>query len=517
MNNRNIAIFLTLFGISLPSCINTTKEGRPEQPNIIFIMSDDHAVQAISAYGSIINKTPHIDKLAEEGIKFENAFVTNSICAPSRAVILTGKHSHLNGVTDNSSRFDSSQMTFPKILQENGYSTAIVGKWHLKSQPTGFDHWNVLPGQGDYYNPRFIKNGNDTIYEGYVTDIITDLAIDWIEINKGEKPFMLMMHHKAPHRNWMPHTMYLDEYEDMVFPQPINFWENYTDKQHLRQQKLTIARHMDVRYDLKIPCDTCKQAKVNWWAEAAYEKALARMNEDQLAAWEKGYEEEIRSFFSRQEFSEEKFAEWKLNRYLQDYLRTIISIDESVGQILTYLEENNLKDKTVVIYTSDQGFFLGEHGLFDKRYMYEESLQTPLLIRYPGRIDPGLVSTGLVQNLDIAPTLLDMAGVEIPGSMQGRSLIPLMTEEKDTGWRDAIYYQFYETGWGVTPHYGIRTDRYKLIRFETDPVTWELYDLSQDPGEMHDLYGKEDYKEIRVELKAKLVELRKQYSIMGRE
>ena len=515
MNKKSIPIYLALFGAFLPSCSNTRDEGISERPNIIFIMSDDHAVQAISSYGSDINKTPHIDKLAGEGIKFENAFVTNSICAPSRAVILTGKHSHLNGVMDNSSRFDSSQITFPKILREKGYTTAIVGKWHLKSQPAGFDYWNVLPGQGDYYNPRFIKNGKDTVYEGYVTNVTTDLALDWIESKKREKPFMLMMHHKAPHRNWMPHTMYLDEYEDKVFPKAVNFWENYTDKQHLQQQKLTIARHMDIRYDLKIPCDTCKQVKVNWWAKAAYEEALARMNEDQLAAWEKGYEEEIRSFFSRENFSEEDFARWKLNRYIQDYLRTIISVDESVGRILTYLEENELKENTVVIYTSDQGFFLGEHGLFDKRYMYEESLQTPLLMMYPERVDPGLVSTRLVQNLDIAPTLLDMAGVEIPGSMQGRSLLPLMKENKNTEWRDAIYYQFYETGWGVTPHYGIRTDRYKLIRFETDPVSWELYDLHQDPVEMHNLYGNREYEEVQNELHIKLRDLRKKYSLTG--
>ncbi|MFW5821237.1 MAG: sulfatase [Bacteroidota bacterium] len=517
MNNKYIPIYLALFGISLPSCIDKNEEESPERPNIIFIMSDDHAVQAISAYGSSINNTAHIDKLAEEGIKFENAFVTNSICAPSRAVILTGKHSHLNGVIDNSSRFDSSQMTFPKILRENGYNTAIVGKWHLKSQPTGFDYWNVLPGQGDYYNPKFIKNGKDTIYEGYVTDITTDLAIDWMESRKGEKSFMLMMQHKAPHRNWMPHTDYLDKYEDIKFPEPANFWEDYTDKEHLQEQKLTIARHMDIRYDLKIPCDTCKQVRVNWWAEKALEDALGRMNEEQLTAWEKGYDDEIRDFFSKESFTEEELAEWKLNRYIQDYLRTIISVDESIGRILSYLEEKDLKDNTLVIYTSDQGFFLGEHGLFDKRYMYEESLQTPLLMMYPEKINSGITSSKLVQNLDIAPTLLDAAGIEIPGSMQGKSLLPLIKGEEDIEWRDAIYYQFYETGWGVSPHYGIRTDSYKLIRFEGNTVSWELYDLKQDPDEMHNVYGKAEYEHVQEELHMKLAELREKYSLTGEE
>jgi arylsulfatase A-like enzyme len=408
-------------------------------------------------------------------------------------------------------------MTFPKILRENGYNTAIIGKWHLKSQPTGFDYWNVLPGQGDYYNPRFIKNGQDTIYDGYVTDITTELAIEWIDSLERGKPFMLMMHHKAPHRNWMPHTAYLDKYEGMIFPEPVNFWEDYTKKKHLQKQKLTIARHMDIRYDLKIPCDTCRQARVNWWAKKAYENALGRMNEEQLHAWEEGYNEEIKNFFSKKSYTQEELAEWKLNRYIQDYLRTVISVDESIGRILRYLEENNLKENTLLIYTSDQGFFLGEHGLFDKRYMYEESLQTPLLMMYPEKLESGITSLKLVQNLDIAPTLLDVAGIEIPVSMQGRSLLPLIKGKEGIEWRDAIYYQFYESGWGVTPHYGIRTDRFKLIRFKTKPLTWELYDLNKDPVEMNNLYNNEDYKEIQEALQAKLAELRKQYYLTSKK
>lgn len=509
---KNNLYILSAFIFLSVSCDQKKISGIDVKPNIIFIMTDDHATKAISAYGGKLNETPHIDRMAEEGIRFEKAFVTNSICAPSRAVILTGKYSHLNGVLDNNTTFDGSQATFPKILQENGYETAIVGKWHLKSQPTGFDHWNVLPGQGNYYNPAFINNGKDTAYQGYVTDIITEKALDWLSARQDKKPFMLMVQHKAPHRNWMPALTNLDQYEHAVFPVPESFYDDYDGREHLKYQALTISEHMDIMYDLKIPCDTCSVANINQWSRNAYKHMLSRLTEEQQIAWNEGYEEEIEEFYSM-EHSGKDFIEWKLKRYLQDYLRSIISVDESIGKINRYLEENGLAENTLIIYTSDQGFFLGEHGLFDKRYMYEESFQTPLILKYPAGINKGGVRKQLVMNLDIAPTLLDVAGFEVPEYMQGRSLVPLFDAAETVDWRDAVYYHFYEEAFGVPKHYGVRTDRYKLIRFDTEPVSWEFYDLEEDPYELNNLYGNRQYKEETHQLEDKLLELREKYSV----
>jgi arylsulfatase A-like enzyme len=501
--------FILPFSLAFFSCTYSTNE---KKPNIIFIMTDDHATQAISAYEGRLNETPGMDEMAAEGIIFKNAFVTNSICAPARAVILTGKYSHLNGVKDNSTKFDSTQLTFPKIFQRNGYETAIIGKWHLKSQPTGFDYWNVLPGQGEYYNPRFINNGYDTVYEGYVTDIITENAIEWLSHRNSEKPFLLMVHHKAPHRNWMPALKYLNAYEHREFPIPGSFNDNYGGREHLKKQKLTISRHMDIMYDLKIPCDTCETAEINQWAGSAYRNMLAGLTGEQRAAWEEGYEEEIMEFESL-EPSGENFNQWKFNRYIQDYLRCILSVDESISEINRYLGENNLHEKTLVVYTSDQGFFLGEHGLFDKRYMYEESIRTPLIMKYPERIKKGTVSEHLVLNLDMAPTFLDLAGMDIPPSMQGRSLVPLFEVREEQNWRDAVYYHYYEDAFGVAPHYGVRTRNFKLIRFDANPASWELYDLQDDPCELNNLYPDPNYEGIANGLKQKLEELRFTYQI----
>ncbi|MCY1722458.1 sulfatase [Prolixibacteraceae bacterium Z1-6] len=489
--------------------LSCSSKNEKQQPNILFIMSDDHAYQAISAYNDKLIHTPNIDKIAEQGIIYNKAFVTNSICAPSRAVILTGKYSHLNGVKGNSEVFDGSQQTVPKLLQKNGYQTAIVGKWHLKSHPTGFDYWNVLPGQGDYYNPDFIKQGKDTVYQGYVTELITKLSLDWLKKRKKDQPFFLMMHHKAPHRSWMPAIKNLALFDDKDFPLPDNFYDSYEGREALKTQKLTVKDHMDIRMDFKVPCNDCDTSDINFWAPGEYWRRLDRLTPEERKQWEESYKKEETEFLEVKD-DETKYDQWKFRRYMEDYLRCIASVDESVGEVLQFLNETGLDENTVVIYTSDQGFYLGEHGLFDKRFMYEEALRTPLMIKYPKEIDKGASSGLLVQNLDIAPTILDLAQLEKPGGMQGKSLRETWKSDS-VKWRDAIYYHFYEKGWGVPMHYGIRTDRYKLIHYYGEVDHWELYDLQNDPAEMNNLYGNVDYKEIQQELHIRLKELQQKY------
>ncbi len=488
-----------------------TKNKIDKKPNIIFIMSDDHANKAISSYNSGLIETPNIDRIADEGILFQNAFVTNSICAPSRAVILTGKFSHLNGVTGNEQVFDGGQVTFPKLLKNNGYRTALVGKWHLKSSPTGFDYWNVLPGQGDYYNPEFIKMGKDTTYMGYVTDIITDLSLDWLKKRKDDEPFCLVMQHKAPHRSWMPSQKNLNLFNDKEFELPDNFYDTYENRLALQRQKLTVRNHMDIRMDYKVPCDTCDVVDVNLWAPEEYYRRLERLTEEEKKEWHKAYKKEEEKFYELYNGDTLDFDKWKYQRYMEDYLRCIASVDESVGSILEYLEATGQDKNTIIIYTSDQGFYLGEHGLFDKRFMYEESLRTPLIMRFPPEINPKTYSGLFVQNLDIAPTLLDIAGVPIPSEMQGSSLRKIWNKEFE-GWRDAIYYHYYEDGFGATPHYGMRTDRYKLMHFYGPVDSWELYDLNNDPTEMNNIYDDIKNEPIVSELKQKLVQLKEQYA-----
>lgn len=507
--NQKINLLIISLIVSVISCTNNQPKNILEKPNIIFIMSDDHAYQAISAYNSGLIKTPNIDKIANQGIKFNKAFVTNSICAPSRAVILTGKFSHLNGVPGNGQVFDGNQQTFPKILQQNGYQTSMIGKWHLKSHPTGFDYYNVLPGQGDYYNPNFIKQGKDTIYQGYVTDIITELSVNWLKNRDKTKPFLLMMHHKAPHRSWMPALKNLELFDDKDFSLPKNFYDDYTGKEALKVQMLTVKDHMDVRMDFKIPCDTSDTVSVNSWAPSEYWRRLDRLSPDERQTWDDSYKKEEIEFYDVKD-DESKYDHWKFRRYMEDYLRCIVSVDESVGQVLDYLKENNLDENTIIVYTSDQGFFLGEHGLFDKRFMYEEAMRTPLLIRYPKEIKEKSQTERLTQNLDIAPTLLDVAGITIPGDMQGECLRKIWQND-DSEWRDAIYYHYYEKGFGATPHYGVRTDRYKLIHFYDVVDSWELYNLETDPNEMKNLYTDPGYEQKIKELKDKLIELQKKY------
>lgn len=484
------------------SCEYSSKKAEKEiskRPNIIFIMADDHAVRAVSSYGSQIIKTPNIDRIAQDGIRFVNSFVTNSICAPSRAVLLTGKHSHLNGQIDNRATFDGSQQTFPKLLQQAGYYTAMIGKWHLKSDPTGFDYWNILPGQGKYYNPDFIEMGNKHKIDGYVTDIITDIALNWLDTIERDQPFCLLLHHKAPHRNWLPAPEHLTLYNDMEMPIPKTFFDSYaTREQTAGDQEMTILEDMYEAYDLKLELSDKEK---NTLFEESVKRFRGNLTQEQLDTLDSAYKEENDAFYEAN-LQGDELAKWKYQRYIKDYLRTIISIDENVGRVLDYLKESGLEENTLVVYTSDQGFYLGEHGWFDKRFMYEESLRMPLLMKYPSVIKPGTINHQLVQNLDFASTFLDLAEAEIPADMQGRSLKPLLEGGEASDWRNAIYYHYYEyPGWhAVKRHYGIRTDRYKLIHFYYDVDVWELYDLENDPNELTNIYHDVQYLEVREEL-----------------
>ena len=478
----------------------------PSQPNIIFIMSDDHGYQAISSYSNHLIETPQIDRIAQEGVLFQNAFVSNSICGPSRACILTGKYSHKNGFMSNGNRFDGSQQTFPKLLQSAGYQTAIVGKWHLGTEPTGFDYWNVLPGQGYYYNPQFKKMGKDTVYNGYVTNITTDLALEWLEQNtpgKTGKPFCLMLHHKAPHRNWMPPQEYLTALNDRDFEPPANFFDNYEGRKALQINRITVHDQFNIPYDGKVPCEECPVDSVNHWCEREWNNEFSRLNEEQRSNWKAAFQQEYNAF-DYASMSKKELSLWKFQRYMEDYLRCVKSVDDNVGRVLDYLDEKELSENTIVIYTSDQGFFLGEHGLYDKRFMYEETMRTPMMMRYPAQINNGQKAGAMVMNIDIAPTLLDFAGAEIPSDIQGKSMKPVVTGEQKPEWRDEVYYHYYQLSFGLTKHYGIRTDRYKLIHFY-DPVdAWELYDLEKDPAEMHNLIDDPEYSSVLEDMKNRL-------------
>ncbi|MDN5202144.1 sulfatase [Fulvivirgaceae bacterium BMA10] len=488
----------------------TKEEGPATRPNIVFIMTDDHAIQALSCYDGRFNSTPNIDRIAKEGMLFTNSFVTNSICAPSRATMLTGKFTHINGQIDNRIKFDSTQWTFPMALQQAGYQTALIGKWHLRSQPMGFDHWNILPGQGDYYNPNFIDKNGVKREEGYATNIITDKAINWLENRNGQEPFCLLVHHKAPHRTWMPDTTDLYLYDDVKFQVPETYFDNYENRRAAAEQKMSIIEDMDVVYDLKM-LDAEEEIQTKY--RKAFEGQYNRMNEAQKAVWDKKYNDLIADF-KEKGYTGKELALWKYQRYMEDYLACINSVDRNVGRILDYLDENNLTENTIIVYTSDQGFYLGEHGWFDKRFMYEESFKTPLLMRLPKHLQStqGNNKEHLVQNIDYAPTFLDYAGVDIPNEVQGSSLRTLIENEKPE-WRDALYYHYYEfpNEHMVKRHYGVRTDRYKLIHFYNDIDEWELYDLAQDPSEMNNLYGKEEYNTITEDLKQKLVALQEEY------
>lgn len=477
------------------------------QPNILFVFADDHAYQAISAYGSMINHTPNIDRLAHTGMLFENCLVTNSICAPSRAVILTGKYSHLNGVLDNRIRFDGSQQTFPKLLQKVGYQTAIVGKWHLKTDPTGFDYWEVLPGQGAYYNPDMRIAGGQRRHEGYVTNIITDLVLDWFKNERDPgKPFMVMYQHKAPHRNWMPGPEHLTLYDGIDIWEPPTLFDDYTHRASpSRDQAMEIARHMTDAGDLKL--GPLPDAPPDDRDAKRWQSMRDRLTESQRRIWDAVYEPKNQAF-REANLTGRDLVRWKYQRYIKDYLRTIAAIDDNLGRVLRYLDETGLADNTVVFYSSDQGFYLGEHGWFDKRWIYEESLRTPLVVRWPGVTKPGSRNNYLVSNLDYAETFLEIAGVDVPSDMQGRSLVPHLKGEVVGDWRETFYYHYYEGGGhGVPRHYGVRGENHTLVYFyETDE--WELFDLELDPREIHSVYGDARYSIIEKQLKEELARLR---------
>jgi arylsulfatase A-like enzyme len=459
-----------------------------KQPNILFIMSDDHASHAMSCYNSKINKTPNLDRISNEGMRFDNCFCTNSICTPSRAVILSGTYNHINGVTTLATHMDNKLLTFPKLLQKAGYQTSMFGKWHLgwgaEHCPTGFDDWAVLPGQGNYHNPQFIfkgPNGGDwRTVQGYATDIITDMCLDWLKNRDASRPFCMMYHHKAPHRPWYPDEKHADMYLNEDIPEPETLYDDYSNR-----AKAAEAAEMRVGVHMR-PLDIKSEVQ--------------------------------------KEMPEHDLRKWAYQRYIKDYLRVIASVDDNVGRVLDYLDENNLTDNTLVIYTSDQGFFLGDHGWYDKRFMYEESLRMPFIVRYPKEIKPGSVNKDMVLNLDFPSLFLDLAGVDQPESFQGTSLRPLLQGETPKNWRKSMYYRYWmhKADHNVYAHYGIRTHRYKLIYYYADALNqpgaidesyepeWELFDLEKDPYELNSVYNNPEYADIVKDLKKELARLQKE-------
>ncbi len=438
------------------------------RPNIVYIMSDDHASHAISAYGSKINKTPNIDRLATEGMKLDNCFCTNSICGPSRAVMLTGKYSHKNGFYNNGNRFDGAQPTVAKMLQAAGYQTAMVGKWHLGTDPTGFDYWNILPGQGAYHNPSMIDMGKKVKHTGYVTDIITDISMDWLKKRDKTKPFFLAYHHKAPHRNWQPDAKHAKMYEDQDIPLPETFWDDYSNRSQAATDAEMRMSHLR-SFDLKKPIPAGLSKK----------------------------EETV----------------WRYQQYIKDYLRVIASVDDNIGRFLKFLDDEGLTENTIVIYTSDQGFYLGDHNWFDKRFMYEHSLRMPFLVRYPGHIKPGSVSDDICVNIDFAPTFLDYANQPAVKDMDGASMRGVLEGKAPDDWRTSMYYHYYEypAVHAVKRHFGVRNKRYKLIHFYYDIDAWELFDLEKDPNEMKSVYGDPAYAKVQAEMLTELERLQAQY------
>jgi len=500
--------------------------GEVKRPNIVFIFSDDHATEAISAYGgrfAEVAPTPNIDRLAKEGALIRNSFCCNSICGPSRAAVLTGKHSHVNGYLDNSkSRFNPDQMTFPKLMQKGGYQTAMVGKWHLKSDPQGFDYWEVLPGQGSYYQPDFKfmpeKPGGKVRkrqYEGYVTDIVVDRALDWLESGRDkDKPFVLMCQQKAPHRNWSPPLKYVNLYDGMEIPEPSSLRDDYSGRSvSLKDNEMSIKEHFHWEHDMKFHGDVLFP---KYFLSKKKNTDYDRMNEGQRKIWDESYEPKNQRFIAAMkagEMSDDDILKWKYQRYIKDYLRCIKSLDDSVGRVLDYLDEKGLSENTIVIYSSDQGFYLGEHGWYDKRWMFEESLEMPFLVRWPGVVKPGARPTQMIQNIDYAPTFLEIGGVEVPKEIQGVSLLPVLKGTAGDDWRKAIYYQYTgEAIHNVAKHDGVRTERYKLMYFpETNE--WNLFDLLKDPEEMKSVSGDAAYVDVLQSMKKVYKEQRALYLV----
>jgi len=520
MNIKLISFILLAFLIS--SC--SKEEKIVQRPNILFIMSDDHAYQAISAYSDKLIRTPNIDRIANEGMLFTNACVTNSICAPSRATILTGKHTHINGKIDNRMPFDTTQVTFPQLFQKYGYQTAMFGKLHFGNNPKGVDDFMILPGQGNYINPKFITQKGDTIITGYVTDIITDLTLNWLEKKRNpEKPFLLMYLHKAPHRPWWPSPEKFAEFTKKQFPLPETLFDDYNNRgTAAKTAEMNLLTHMKYGHDSKIRPETIEAMggvepyvpPFTWGGIDGFSGPYGRANAEQKALYDPVIDS-INTWFKTNwpgMTNEEKMI-WKYQRYMQDYLGSISSVDDNVGRVLDYLEESGLDENTIVVYTSDQGFYLGEHGWFDKRFIYDESFKTPLLIRWPNQIKPGTTNEEMVQNLDFAQTFLEAAQIAAPEDMQGESLIPLLTGNDQSWDRDAVYYHYYEypAVHMVKRHYGIVTKEYKLAHFYYDVDEWELYDRKNDPSELNNVYNDPTYAEIVKKLKNELAELRVKY------
>lgn len=467
-----------------------------QRPNILFLFTDDLTCQAISTYGDSrkLLDTPNMDRIAREGMRFDRCLVTNSICGPSRATIMTGKYSHANGFYNNSnSNFDSKQQTFPKLVQAAGYSTAMIGKWHLGTNPVGFDYWNILPGQGIYYNPQMIDNGKQVKMSGYTTDIITDLSMDWLKNRDKTKPFILMSQHKAPHREWAPALRHLGWDNDRQYAEPETLFDDYAGRSK------AISDH-----DMGIDRTFSEQdAKL---------KPTSNLTPEQLKEWNSYYEPRNEAFL-KANLSGKELVRWRYNRYMHDYLACVKAVDESVGRMLKFLDDEGLAENTIVICSSDQGFYLGEHGWFDKRWIFEESVRSPLMIRWPGVTKPGSVSKNIVSLLDFAETFLDIAGLPVPGDMQGRSLKPLCKGEVPSDWRTSLYYHYYEfpVPHRVRPHYGVITDRYKLVHYyKPDVDDWELLDREKDPLEVKNFYNDPSYAATKSELHSELERLRKQ-------
>lgn len=492
---------LLLFG-----CKTIQKEKEQQKPNILFIMTDDHALAAISAYNGFLAKvapTPNIDKLANEGMLFNNMLCTNSICGPSRAAILTGKYPHVNGFYKNEGGgdFDETQQTFPKILKNNGYETAVFGKWHLGTAPTGFDYYKVLfnkEGQGSYYDPVFEVTGNRIVEEKgkYSTNVIKEDAINWLKNRKDKsKPFMLMYQFKAPHRPWEPGPGYENYLSDITIPYPATFNDEYKGRKAAKDAWMRIDGHMN-RKDVKI-------------------SPPQGLTEEELIAWNSFGNNDGEFWTPNEKMTEQERKNWKYQRYIKDYLRVVKGVDDAIGAMLAALEKSGLADNTIIIYTSDQGFYLGEHGWFDKRFMYEESLHMPFIIKYPKKIKPGSVTNQLALNIDYAPTLLQLAGIPIPKDIQGKSFLPVLENKTKKSFRDAVYYHYYEFPYWhhVQPHYGIRTERYKLIHYYYDMDEWELFDLENDPNELNNIYDNSKNKELIIKLKVRLKELKKEYKM----
>ena len=505
---KNTQLISTLSLALLPAAV-----AAQQRYNIVYIMTDDHTAQMMSCYDNRFVETPNLDRIANDGVRFVNSYVANSLSGPSRACMLTGKHSHKNGFTNNEHGiFDGSQQTMPKLMQQAGYQTAIIGKWHLVSEPTGFDYWNILPAQGDYYNPNFINmDGTQTRETGYVTNIVTDKAIDWMEHKRDKsKPFILFIHHKACHRDWLPELKYLREYEDKTFALPSTFDDNYEGRPAAAAQEMEIKNndHMDIVYDNKMYTPGADTRLT-----PTYLAMVGRLNSRDRAEYDYFYDS-LTLDFNKRHLEGRQLAEFKYQRYMRDYAKVLKTLDDNVGRTLDYLKQAGLLENTLVVYTSDQGFYMGEHGWFDKRFMYEESLNTPLVMRLPDGLKAHGDIKEMVQNIDYAPTFLDLAGAKIPSDIQGVSLLPLLKGEHPKNWRKSVYYHYYEypAEHSVKRHYGVRSsDGWKLIHFYNDINEWELFNLNDDPNELHNIYGKPGTEKQTKRLMKELIRLQKQY------